>query len=65
MFNPSFEEKNSSLTKFEEMLKTNQVLSSDAVEFENIIHYYISLCLVYRKYITRDTRDTFNIHIIS
>ena len=41
MFNPSFEEKNSSLTKFEEMLKTNQVLFFDAVEFENIIHYYI------------------------
>ena len=41
MINPSFEENNASLNKFEEMLKTNQVLFFDAIEFESIIHYYI------------------------
>jgi tetratricopeptide (TPR) repeat protein len=41
MINPSFEENNASLNKFEEMLKTNQVLFFDAIEFERIIHYYI------------------------
>ena len=41
MFNPSFEENNSSLVKFEKMLKTNQILFFDAIEFESIIHYYI------------------------
>ena len=41
MNNPSFEENNSSLIKFEKMLKTNQILFFDAIEFEGIIHYYI------------------------
>ena len=41
MNNPSFEENNSSLVKFENMLKTNQILFFDAIEFEGIIHYYI------------------------
>jgi tetratricopeptide (TPR) repeat protein len=41
MLYPSFEENKSSLNKFEEMLKTNQVLFFDAIEFESIIHYYI------------------------
>ena len=35
------EDTNHSLIKFEQMLKTNQVLFFDAVEFENIIHHYI------------------------
>ena len=35
------EDTDPSLTKFEQMLKTNQVLFFDAVEFENIIHHYI------------------------
>ena len=41
MSNPSFEENNSSLVKFENMLKTNQILFFDAIEFEGIIHHYI------------------------
>ena len=41
MNNPSFEENHPSLVKFEKMLKTNQVLFFDAIEFESIIHYYI------------------------
>ena len=41
MLNPSFEDNNSSLVKFEKMLKTNQILFFDAIEFESIIHYYI------------------------
>ena len=41
MFNPFSEENNPSLTKFEQMLKTNQVLFFDSVEFESIIHHYI------------------------
>lgn len=32
---------NGSLTKFESMLKTNDVLFFDSVEFENIIHHYL------------------------
>ena len=40
MNNPSSEENNSSIVKFENMLKTNQILF-DAIEFEGIIHYYI------------------------
>ena len=34
------EENNFSLTRFESMLKTNDVLFFDSEEFENIIHYY-------------------------
>ena len=41
MFDNLSEDTNPSLTKFEEMLKTNQVLFFDALEFENIIHHYI------------------------
>ncbi|HMC00544.1 MAG TPA: tetratricopeptide repeat protein [Flavobacteriaceae bacterium] len=33
---------NLSLTKFESMLKTNNVLFFDSEEFENIIHYYLN-----------------------
>ncbi|WP_044399090.1 tetratricopeptide repeat protein [Lacinutrix sp. Hel_I_90] len=33
---------NKSLTKFESMLKTNNVLFFDSNEFENIIHYYLN-----------------------
>ena len=32
---------NVSLTKFESMLKTNNVLFFDSSEFENIIHHYL------------------------
>ena len=32
---------NLSLTKFESMLKTNNVLFFDSNEFENIIHHYL------------------------
>ena len=35
------EENNFSLTRFESMLKTNDVLFFDSDEFENIIHYYL------------------------
>ena len=41
MFDNLSEDTNPSLTKFEQMLKTNQVLFFDAIEFENIIHHYI------------------------
>ena len=41
MFDNLSENSNPSLTKFEKMLKTNQVLFFDALEFENIIHHYI------------------------
>ena len=41
MFDNLSEDTNPSLSKFEEMLKTNQVLFFDALEFENIIHHYI------------------------
>tara|TARA_B100001057_G_scaffold131988_1_gene131302 strand:- start:1745 stop:3097 length:1353 start_codon:yes stop_codon:yes gene_type:complete len=41
MFDNLSEDANPSLTKFEQMLKTNQVLFFDALEFENIIHHYI------------------------
>ncbi len=41
MFDNLSEDNNPSLTKFEQMLKTNQVLFFDALEFENIIHHYI------------------------
>ena len=35
------EENNFSLTRFESMLKTNDVLFFDSMEFENIIHFYL------------------------
>lgn len=35
------EENNFSLTRFESMLRTNDVLFFDSNEFENIIHYYL------------------------
>ena len=41
MFDNLSEETNPSLIRFEQMLKTNQVLFFDALEFENIIHHYI------------------------
>jgi tetratricopeptide (TPR) repeat protein len=41
MFDNLSEDTNPSLFKFEQMLKTNQVLFFDAIEFENIIHHYI------------------------
>ena len=41
MFDNLSEDTNPSVNKFEQMLKTNQVLFFDAVEFENIIHHYI------------------------
>ena len=41
MFDNLWDDTNPSLTKFEQMLKTNQVLFFDAIEFENIIHHYI------------------------
>ena len=41
MFDNLSEDTNPSLIKFEQMLKTNQVLFFDALEFENIIHHYI------------------------
>jgi tetratricopeptide (TPR) repeat protein len=41
MFDHFPEESNPSLTKFEQMLKTNRLLFFDAMEFENIIHHYI------------------------
>ena len=41
MFDQFSEDNNPSITKFEQMLKTNQVLFFDALEFESIIHHYI------------------------
>ncbi|MEC7173528.1 MAG: tetratricopeptide repeat protein [Bacteroidota bacterium] len=41
MFDNLSEDNNPYLSKFEQMLKTNQVLFFDALEFENIIHHYI------------------------
>ena len=41
MFDSLSEDSNPSLSKFEQMLKTNQLLFFDAIEFENIIHHYI------------------------
>ena len=35
------EEHNFSLSRFESMLKTNDVLFFDSAEFENIIHHYL------------------------
>jgi len=39
--NYSQEDENLSLTKFESMLKTNDILFFDSSEFENIIHHYL------------------------
>jgi tetratricopeptide (TPR) repeat protein len=41
MFDSLSEDFNPSLSKFEQMLKTNQLLFFDAIEFEDIIHHYI------------------------
>ena len=41
MFDQFSEDNNSSITKFEQMLKTNQIIFFDAIEFESIIHNYI------------------------
>ena len=51
MFDNLSEDTNPSLTKFEQMLKTNQVLFFDALEFENIIHHYIDFaqCKIKKK----------------
>ena len=37
----SHDDENFSLTRFESMLKTNDILFFDSNEFENIIHYYL------------------------
>lgn len=37
----SHDDENFSLTRFESMLKTNDILFFDSSEFENIIHYYL------------------------
>jgi predicted Zn-dependent protease len=41
MFDQFSEDNNSSITKFEQMLKTNQIIFFDAIEFESITHHYI------------------------
>ena len=41
MYDQFSEDNNSSITKFEQMLKTNQIVFFDAIEFESIIHNYI------------------------
>ena len=41
-FSQEEENNNVSLTKFESMLKTNNVLFFDSSEFENIIHHYLN-----------------------
>ena len=41
MYDQFSEDNNSSITKFEQMLKTNQIIFFDAIEFESIIHNYI------------------------
>ncbi|MAS29586.1 MAG: hypothetical protein CMC44_03095 [Flavobacteriaceae bacterium] len=41
--NSFFQEKHPSITRFEQMLKTNKVLFFDGIEFENIILHYIDL----------------------
>ncbi|MEJ6793028.1 MAG: tetratricopeptide repeat protein [Lacinutrix sp.] len=41
-FSQEEESSNKSLTKFESMLKTNNVLFFDSNEFENIIHHYLN-----------------------
>jgi tetratricopeptide (TPR) repeat protein len=42
-FNPSEESESFSLTKFESMLKTNNIFFFDSNEFENIIHHYLEI----------------------
>ena len=42
-FSPSEENQSFSLTKFESMLKTNNVFFFDSNEFENIIHHYLEI----------------------
>jgi hypothetical protein len=37
----SHDDENLSLTRFESMLKTNDILFFDSNEFENIIHHYL------------------------
>ncbi|MDB9721169.1 hypothetical protein OAA67_04750, partial [Winogradskyella sp.] len=39
----SHEDENLSLTRFESMLKTNDILFFDSSEFENIIHHYLEI----------------------
>ena len=39
MFDQFSEDNNPSINKFEQMLKTNQVLFFDALEFESIINH--------------------------
>ena len=39
--NYSHEDENYPLTRFESMLKTNDILFFDSNEFENIIHHYL------------------------
>ena len=42
-FSSSEENQSFSLTKFESMLKTNNVFFFDSNEFENIIHHYLEI----------------------
>ncbi|NNK82509.1 MAG: tetratricopeptide repeat protein [Flavobacteriaceae bacterium] len=42
-FSPFDDNQNLSLSKFESMLKTNDVLFFDSNEFENIIHHYLDI----------------------
>jgi len=42
-FSPSEESQSFSLTKFESMLKTNNIFFFDSNEFENIIHHYLEI----------------------
>jgi hypothetical protein len=37
------DEHNFSITKFEKMLKTNNVIFFDSIEFENIIQHYLEI----------------------
>ena len=41
--NSSEENQSFSLTKFESMLKTNNIFFFDSIEFENIIHHYLEI----------------------
>ena len=43
MFLNHNEEPNFSINRFESMLKTNDILFFDSIEFENIIHHYLDL----------------------
>ncbi|MFL2621443.1 MAG: hypothetical protein ACJ0P3_02535 [Flavobacteriaceae bacterium] len=42
-FNQSEESQSFSLTRFESMLKTNNIFFFDSSEFENIIHHYLEI----------------------